>query len=160
MFLTSCSCFWIFGILEFLFCFLLLFFCLFFSGHLGFYWCKEMWQREEGGKGTGSVFYVDWFLLIIIMSCVATECCGNLEVNSYTLVRFVSVIGTLSSVFCFNKWLETGDWIYMDTWPHEIWIESRTRTFFRLMQPSEDDPVWRWLLTHHRELSLADGTVF
>ena len=50
-------------------------FCLsFFCSHLGFYWCKKCDRGKKEGRGPGSVFYVDWFLFIVILSCVATEC--------------------------------------------------------------------------------------
>ena len=52
-------------------------------------------------------FWIFFFFFAAILDF--TECSGNLEVNSYTL----------SSIFRFNKWLETGDWIYMDTSPHK-----------------------------------------
>ena len=70
VFFTSCSCFWIFGILVFFV------FVFVFCSHLGFYWCKKCDRGKKEGRGPGSVLYVDWFLFIIILSCVATECSG------------------------------------------------------------------------------------
>ena len=93
-----------------------------------------------------------WFLFIVILSCVATECSGNLEVNLYTLPSSVSI----------NDWrLETESHPTPTPTPSHIGrfseIESRAWTFFRDMQPCEDDYEWRQLSVHRRELSLADG---
>ena len=92
-----------------------------------------MWQREEGGKGTRL-----GFLCGLILSCVATECSGNLEVNLYTLPSSVSI----------NDWrLETESHTTPTPTPTPTpshigrfsEIESRARMFFRVVQACEDD---------------------
>ena len=94
-FFTSCSCFWIFGILVFFFFFFK------FCSHLGFYWCKKCDRGKKEGRGPGSFFFM-WIDFFSLLFCPVLQQSAVVRFNSVQVSR-IPVPRLIGRFFCFFR---------------------------------------------------------